>query len=116
MLGRVQSQVNAPPGTRPNVFPNSIKLSRNPTTARVQRFDFFEQRLQNIPQLGAQGSGQLPAHLLRATLELLVVEFGTTAYAGFRNLCKPFRTVARCIHLLAGTRNPPASVNRLQPT
>src|ERR1700675_3227450 len=36
--------------------------------ALVQRFDFFEQRLQNIPQLGAQGSAQLPAHLLRATL------------------------------------------------
>jgi hypothetical protein len=31
--------------------------------ALVQRFDFFEQRLQNIPQLGAQCSGQLPAHL-----------------------------------------------------
>src|SRR5580692_9859566 len=36
--------------------------------ALVQRFDFIEQRLQNIPQLGAQCSGQLPAHLLRATL------------------------------------------------
>src|SRR6267142_4422824 len=36
--------------------------------ALVQRFDFFEQRLQNIPQLCAQFSGQLPAHLLRATL------------------------------------------------
>src|ERR1700688_4968140 len=36
--------------------------------ALVQRFDFFEQRLQNLPQLGAQGRGQLPAHLLRATL------------------------------------------------
>src|ERR1700730_16613727 len=35
--------------------------------ALVQRFDFFEQWLQNIPQLGAQCSGLLPAHLLRAT-------------------------------------------------
>ncbi len=36
--------------------------------ALVQRFDFFEQRLQNIPQLCAQFTGQLPVHLLRATL------------------------------------------------
>ena len=36
--------------------------------ALVQRFDFLEQRLQNHSQLGAQFSGQLPAHLLRATL------------------------------------------------
>src|SRR6202051_1638488 len=36
--------------------------------ALVQRFDFFEQRLQNIAQLRAQFRCQLPAHLLRATL------------------------------------------------
>ena len=36
--------------------------------ALVQRLDFFEQRFQNIPQLCAQCSGQLPAHLLRAAL------------------------------------------------
>jgi hypothetical protein len=36
--------------------------------ALVQRFDFFEQRLQNIPQFCAQCSGQLPVHLIRATL------------------------------------------------
>src|ERR1700694_2033911 len=36
--------------------------------ALVQRFDFFEQRLQNIPQFCAQCSGQLPAYLIRATL------------------------------------------------
>jgi hypothetical protein len=40
--------------------------------ALVQRFDFSKQRLQNIPQLGAQCSGQLPAHLLRATLRQVV--------------------------------------------
>jgi hypothetical protein len=34
----------------------------------VQQFDFFEQRLQNFPQIRVQSRGQLPAHLLRATL------------------------------------------------
>jgi hypothetical protein len=37
-------------------------------TPLVQRFDFFEQRLQNIPQLGAQFGSQFTAHLLCATL------------------------------------------------
>src|ERR1700726_4731104 len=36
--------------------------------ALIQRFDFFEQWLQNIPQLCAQCSSQLPVHLLRPTL------------------------------------------------
>ena len=37
--------------------------------ALVQRFDFFEQRLQNLPQLGAQGRGQLPAHFGEAAIQ-----------------------------------------------
>src|SRR5262249_32867694 len=36
--------------------------------ALVQRFDFSKQRLQHLAQLGAQSRGQIPAHLLRATL------------------------------------------------
>src|SRR5208282_1127329 len=36
--------------------------------ALVQRFDFCKQRHQNLAQLRAQSRGQLPAHLLRATL------------------------------------------------
>jgi len=36
--------------------------------ALVQRFDFFEQRLQYLAQLRVQLCGQLPAHLLRAAL------------------------------------------------
>jgi hypothetical protein len=58
----------------------------------------------------------LPAWTLNYWQAWLVIEFGTAAYAGFQNLCEPFRTVAWCVYLLAGIRNPPASVNRLQPT
>jgi hypothetical protein len=36
--------------------------------ALVQRFDFLEQWLQNIPQLRLPSRGQLPVHLLRTTL------------------------------------------------
>jgi hypothetical protein len=32
-------------------------------------------------------------------IELLIVDLGTSAHAGFGDLCELFGTVARCIHL-----------------
>src|SRR2546427_5741644 len=47
-------------------------------------------------------------------IELLVVEFGATAHAGFGDFAEPFRSVAWCVHLLAGTGNGPASIKSFQ--
>src|SRR4029077_1280853 len=47
-------------------------------------------------------------------VELLVVELGTTAHAGLCDLAEPFRTIAWCVDLLAGTGNGPASVESFQ--
>src|SRR6266849_8308306 len=49
-------------------------------------------------------------------IELLIVELRPAAYAGFGDFTEPCGTIARRIDLLPRTRNPPASVDRLQPT
>src|SRR5260370_42643749 len=60
---------------------------------------------------------QIAPYLLAQTIqrvELLVVELGSAAHAGFGDLAEPFRTLAWCVDLLAGTGNGPASVKGLQ--
>src|SRR6267154_4206071 len=53
---------------------------------------------------------QLPPHFLThrsQRIELLVIKLGPPAHSRFTDLPKPLDTMARCIHLLAGTRNGP---------
>ncbi len=55
---------------------------------------------------------QLPPHLLTyrpQRIQLLVVKLGPPAHTRFRDLREPFGTMARCIDLLAGTRNGPTA-------
>jgi hypothetical protein len=41
---------------------------------------------------------------------------GAAAHTSFTNLSQPFCPIARCVHLLAGTRNRPTPVDRFQAT
>jgi len=43
-------------------------------------------------------------------------KFGATAHSRFGNLPQPFCPIAWCVHLLAGTRNRPTSIDGLQST
>src|SRR5437879_13877293 len=54
---------------------------------------------------------EIKPHLLAQNshgIALLVVEFGATAHAGFREFAQPFRPVASCVHLLRDTGAVPA--------
>src|SRR6185437_6781641 len=61
---------------------------------------------------------QLAPHFLPQgpqRIELLVVKFCPPAHTWFADLGEPLRTMARCIDLLATTRNRPTAVQRLHP-
>ena len=60
---------------------------------------------------------QIPPHLLAQEpqhIQLLVVVFSAPPYAGFPDLVQPCRPVRWCIHFLAGTRNTPTAIQRLE--
>src|ERR1700730_11226517 len=60
---------------------------------------------------------EIPSHIVSQGLqcvELLVVLLGAAAYAGFRDLAQPFRTVARRVNLLPCTRNSPTPIQCLE--
>src|SRR6266436_4397200 len=59
---------------------------------------------------------QLPPHFLTyrpQRIELLVVKLSPPAHSRFADLPEPLGTMARCINLLAGTRNGPTAIDRL---
>src|SRR5258707_15790507 len=61
---------------------------------------------------------QLPPHLLThrpQRIELLVVKLGPPAHSRFADLPEPLGPMARCIDLLAGTRNGPTAIDRFHP-
>src|ERR1700730_3386681 len=61
---------------------------------------------------------QLPPHFLTyppQRIELLVVKLCSPAHSRFADLPEPLGTMARCIYLLAGTRNGPTAIDGLHP-
>ena len=61
---------------------------------------------------------QLPPHFLThrpQRIELLVVKLRPPAHSRFADLPEPLGTMARCIDLLAGTRNGPTAIDGLHP-
>src|SRR5271170_5180913 len=61
---------------------------------------------------------QIPPHLLThhpQRIELLVVKLCPPAHSRFTDLPEPLGTMARCIDLLAGTRNGPTAIDGLHP-
>src|ERR1700693_6051602 len=61
---------------------------------------------------------QLPPHFLThppQRIELLVVKLRSPAHSRFADLPEPLGTMARCIDLLAGTRNGPTAIDRFHP-
>src|SRR6266404_8261904 len=61
---------------------------------------------------------QIPPHLLThrpQRIELLVIKLGPPAHTRFTDLPEPLDTMARCIDLLAATRNGPTAIDGLHP-
>jgi hypothetical protein len=65
-------------------------------------------------RLSARNSRRICWCKSKQRVELLVVHLGPAAHAGFGDFLEPCSAMARRIHLLTGTGDGPASVERFQ--
>src|ERR1700693_6148249 len=83
-------------------------------TNRPDRWDLAQQlRGVVLSALGQQLSPRLLVQEQQC-IELLVVKLRPVAHAGLGDFHQPFGTMTRCIDLLTGTGNRPASVESFQ--